>query len=163
MSRPSLWSVVEEDQKSWKLNMMNTPLTMVNLSWDHFVGIREKLMSTYDTFLYFIFWTSFNHFIILSSFFYNEGEQPKKKPGRKKREPGMSTSKTCETCNLEFENNQDLLAHKRVVHPEKFHKCTICNELFLHAGFLQRHMDTHTLEKDFKCHLPAINQLVIDN
>ncbi|CAG7823638.1 unnamed protein product [Allacma fusca] len=82
-----------------------------------------------------------------------DGDKQKKKSGRKKREPGMPFTKTCDICGLEFDNNQDLLSHKRVIHPEKFHKCNICNDTYLHAGFLARHMETHTLDRDYKCHL----------
>ena len=80
-------------------------------------------------------------------------DKERKKPGRKKRDPATLLSKACDLCGMEFESNQDLMSHKRIVHPDKFHKCTVCNETYLRPGFLARHMETHTLDRDFKCHM----------
>ena len=59
----------------------------------------------------------------------------------------------CKTCFNTFAYQNNLKTHEKTVHGgrEKNFKCTQCPRAYIIKAYLQKHMKTHTGDKEFKC------------
>ncbi len=61
----------------------------------------------------------------------------------------------CNICNFDYLSKSKLRIHVQNVHAAYTgtHKCTVCSKLFTMKQYLQKHMATHTGEKNFECNV----------
>jgi len=61
----------------------------------------------------------------------------------------------CDICHLLFHRNNQMLAHRRIIHnsvDQMAYDCKVCHKQFLYTNSLLRHAKIHHMENIYSCH-----------